>query len=313
MGATPSQMAGMPGSTLLGGSRFLAPQLITSSANIIAPANAKRLFTFLVGAGGSGGAINSGGPNASGGGQGAFGGVVFDWPKIIDMLGLGALSIGLTIPGATSGVGPTAGSQAGNTGGNTILTLGGLTLQASGGSGGAVLNASGSAPSPGGHLYAHTNLNYIRTNEAGDIPFGKIVSLFTAFTGQPTQAGLLYGQNANANSGMNSSNGNLGTFHAASGGASGQAGGNNNLIVLPWWVKQAGITLGTAGALTGTAGGGAASFSGAGSAGTTSVNSTSANATGYGGGSGGDACNGGTASTGTGAPGCAVIMWEVAA
>ena len=293
------------------GTYLTPPTLVTTSANLPVPNGAVRLFAFLVGAGGSGGAINASGPFAAGGGQGAFGGIVLDWAKVIDSLGLGALSIGLTIPGATSGVGPTSGSQTGNNGGNAILTLGGMKLQANGGGGGSVNTASGTSVTPGGHLYVDANLNNIRVNEAGDLPFGKIVPLFTSFTGQPTQSGLLYGQNANANSGMHSSNGGLGSYHAASGGNSGAAGGNNSLIILPWWVKQAGITLGTAGAAVGPAGGGAASFCGAGSNGTTTVSSSSANATGYGGGSGGDACNGGTAASGNGAPGCAVIMWEI--
>uniref|UniRef100_UPI0035B0600A hypothetical protein n=1 Tax=Chitinimonas sp. TaxID=1934313 RepID=UPI0035B0600A len=187
------------------------------------------------------------------------------------------------VAGSTVAISIGAGGIGSNAGGATTVSIGALTLTAQGGG----PSQSNARSAPGSMSVA----------VGADLQFwaGRAINLLGGLYQPGTVNALLsYGTNAvdlgvtttgicNAPSGINSAN-----------------GGSHSMLLLPPWVKAAGIALGTPGNVNASNGGGAASFNGAGG------NGGGTSATGYGGG-------GGAGSTTSGAPGCAVICFEVPA
>ncbi|WP_374347751.1 hypothetical protein [Chitinimonas sp.] len=242
---------------------------MTASQSIPIPQNAIATYLFMVGGGGGGYFLGTAG---SGGASGAIGAFVIDHRRV-----------GVTNGGSVA-IGIGAGGVGSNAGGSTTVSIGSLTLTAQGGQ-----PAQSNNPSTPGSMLTVVGV---------DLQFwaGRAINLLGGLY-VPTAANPLLNYGANGSSGL----GVTGTsIINAPGGNSGANGGSHAALVLPYWVKAAGIALGTPGNVSASNGGGAASFNGAGG------NGGGTSATGFGGG-------GGAGSSTAGAPGCVVICFEVPA
>lgn len=282
---------------------YTDPLLVTSSVVLQIPTKATKLLAFL-GGGGASGCYVASGLNA-GGGSGGFGAVEIDLKKLAAFTDLRKPStISLTVPAAANGVTSINSPLTGNAGSDCVLTLpGGYRITAGGG---AAVPATGNGTSG----VFTTGTSKYSFNIAIDHSFalGRCLQLFDGCA-VSVNGYLRYGIAASATGATLSGD----AYYHGAGCTPATPGTAYALssIVLPWWVSQAGLTIGTLGSSSGQGTAGAGGFNGVSGAG--GDNANAGNATGYCAGGGSVGLGTTTATSGKGAPGVAVIMWEVQA
>jgi hypothetical protein len=108
------------------GQLLRAPQVLTSGVSYTAPANCTSIYVEAIGGGGGGGGTNGTG----GGGGGGAGGYCAKYFTVV-------AAVSYTYAIGAGGAGGPTGIGSGSAGGNTTFTVGGTTITAGGGAGGA--------------------------------------------------------------------------------------------------------------------------------------------------------------------------------